>query len=422
MARTSTIPAVEIVSVGKHYGSTGTVDVTIADLEAMLAADADGLVDHAPVKLGHRSALNAALGDGAPAYGWVKPTGIITNAEGRKTLVGDLHGVPAELAEIAPTAYRRRSAEIAWGVKTPAGKAYAAAIVGLALLGATPPAVKGLADIVALYADGVTPDNVTTIDVVDGITDNPQAVAMLSAAVAAGATIDQVDGYARAAGASDTAHLPPPVSDAGDDGTNHPSTGNDGRNTMPKPPATDDEFRSALGLAADADVSAALKSLLSEREEGTEETDAEKATREAAEKAAADKVDADAKAKAEADAKAAADAGDPPADENPETVQLSAAQYKNLTELADATATRNRSEALNKAIRSGRIAPSERQAYADQMARDEVGTMSLLSALAPARFPVTLIGDELTADTALSAATTTALDDFEADTFGFAKS
>ncbi|MEG1971274.1 MAG: phage protease, partial [Burkholderiaceae bacterium] len=204
-----------------------------------------------------------------------------------------------------------------------------------------------------------------------------------------------------------------------DDGTNNPPTGPDGRTTMSKP-TTDDEFRTALGLAADADVNAALKSLLSEREENEPETDAEKEAREAAEKAAQDKAAADAKAKADADAKAA-EGTDPPAGE-PATVQLSAEQYKNLTELADATAARNRTDALDRAVRTGRIAPSERKAYADQMDRDEAGTTALLSALAPARFPVTSVGEELTADAALSAATTSAYDDFEADTFGLAKS
>lgn len=48
-------------------------------------------------------------------------------------------------------AYRRRSVEINWNVRTPSGSEYRAALVGLALLGEEAPAVKGLADVLALY-------------------------------------------------------------------------------------------------------------------------------------------------------------------------------------------------------------------------------------------------------------------------------
>jgi hypothetical protein len=73
------------------------------------------------------------------------------------------------MAHLVQTAFKRRSAEIAWGVRTPSGKTYKAALAGLALLGVTPPAVKGLADVIARYSGpSNTAEQRGTVTVVDG--------------------------------------------------------------------------------------------------------------------------------------------------------------------------------------------------------------------------------------------------------------
>lgn len=408
MPSTATIRDVELVSVGTWAASTGVTKVTRADLEAMLAAHNDGLVDHAPIKLGHVSPLNDDLGDGAPAYGWVVPTGIRRNAAGLDTLVGDLVGMPAKLAEVAPTAYRRRSVEIAWQVKTPAGKTYAAALIGVALLGAAAPAVKGLADLVKLYSeDPAEVGRTEALELVDGLEGNPVAVAMLAAARQAGAPVEQLDAMADAAGARDTADVPPATADPDND---DPQTTTQEGRTMT---VTDEQIRQALGLAADADVDAEVNRLITERgtDPATASTDP-----------AAPATDPATPAAPTATTDPAPAAPSPVADpatstaQEPELVQLSAANYAELTQLAERERTRRRDDALDNAIRAGRIAPAERASFAAQMDRDEEGTITLLGALAP-RFAVTEVGDERAAEVQLSASQTAALDAFEAETF-----
>jgi hypothetical protein len=390
---TATIRDVELVSVGTWAASTGVTKVTRADLESMLAAHADGLVDHAPVKLGHVSPLNDDLGDGAPAYGWVTPTGIRPNAAGVDTLVGDLVGMPAALAEVAPTAYRRRSVEIAWQVTTAGGKTYPAALVGVALLGAAAPAVKGLADLVALYAEAPAAIGSTgAVEVVEGLEDNAVAVAMLTAARTAGASVETVDAMAAAAGAADTASIPPPITVPDDDDTTQTSTTPvSERTTM-----TDDEIRAALKLEADADVNAALAALLEER--GTDPATA----------------GTDPVAPTATPATPAAPVADAEPVGEPQLATLSAGTLAELQAEAEWARTTRRNGILDTAVREGRITPAERPAFLAQMVKDEAGTTTLLAAMAP-RFAVTEFGHDAapTADAAEKA-----YDDFDAEVFG----
>lgn len=405
--RTSTIKGVELVSVGTWAASTGVTQITRADLEAMLAAHADGFVDKGPVKLGHASPLNDALGDGSPAYGWVVPTGIRANAQGKDTLVGDLVGMPSQLAAIAPTAYRRRSVEIAWDVKTPGGKTYRAVLTGVALLGADAPAVKGLADVLALYtAAPADAGRADVLEVVDGLEDNHVAVAMLSAARNAGAGTAQLDAIAAAAGARDTADVPPPVEDPDNHGpqTSTQTSTQEGR-TMT---VTDDQIRKALNLAADADVDAEVNRIIAERETPTT-TDTGAATGGApAPSAQAPATGAPAAPSAQAPAAtpaapvapAAPASGQPAAGElvgagagaGAETVTLSAGTWAQAQETLKWAEDRRRQEVLDAAVRSGRIAPAEVSHFAAQLSRDEQGTTTLLSQLTP-RFPTTEVGD-----------------------------
>jgi hypothetical protein len=140
---TVTIKGVQLARLGSWAASTGPVRLTPAVFADMVAANADPEVDHAPLKVGH---LDTRFSDGEPALGWLQNM----RTEG-EVLVADLVDVPEGLAPRLADAFRRRSVEIAWNVRTPAGKAYRAVVTGLAALGITPPAVKGLADVAALY-------------------------------------------------------------------------------------------------------------------------------------------------------------------------------------------------------------------------------------------------------------------------------
>lgn len=399
--RTETIRDVELVKVGTWAASTGVTKVSRSDLESMLAAHADGLVDKGPVKLGHISPLNDDLGDGAPAYGWVVPTRIGPDANGVDTLYGDLVGMPAQLAAIAPTAYRRRSVEIAWEVKTAQGKTYAAVLTGVALLGTTPPAVKGLADLVALYAeDPESIGRVDSLELVDGLEGNNVAVAMLAAARNAGASVEQLDTMAAAAGARDTADVPPPTADdVNDDTHDDPAnaagdeTTDTGGHTM-----TDEELRAALNLAQDADVNTELARILEERGETTTEGEqtAETETEETEEEAE--------------------EAG-----ELVGAAQLSAEDVTAFRAFVQGQAEQRRTDALNAAVREGRIAPADVAHFRAELAKGgevEASTITLLGQLAPRFTPGQELGSDAAEVTNLSGDAEAAYDDFEAQTFG----
>lgn len=402
--RTVTIRDVELVSVGDHTSGRGRTSITEDDLGAILDAEADGLVDNAPIKLGHFSSLNADLGDGAPAYGWIRPTGIRPGKQtGKPTLVGDIVGMPSKLAEVMPTAYRRRSVEIAWNVKTAGGKVHKAALVGLALLGKTPPAVKGLDDVVALYSGDVAPDveEVTSTVVIDGV-ESEVAVAMLSAAIAAGAPIDQVDAIAAAAGARDTADVPTATPDPVDDGGKEiagPAGG-----PTPGGIMTEEELRAALKLEADADVDAHLRKILEERAGDPVVAGSDPVAAPAAPAAPA----------AEA-APAAAVAAD--AEKTGDLVTLSADDHASLMEAVALVRDQKRGNALDTAIREGRISPAERSHFSSLMDTAEDATIALLGKMTP-RFPTAEVGDERAGETLLSDDESAAFDEFERTVFG----
>lgn len=139
-----TIPDVELLSIGDwQSGLSGNVPITAEDIDAIIAAGLDPETDQAALRIGH---IDPRF-DGEPALGWIRN---LRNVGGR--LVGDIQDAPAKMQDLIRSAYRRRSAEIAWGVKTPSGRVHRASLTGLALLGVTPPAVKGLADVAARYS------------------------------------------------------------------------------------------------------------------------------------------------------------------------------------------------------------------------------------------------------------------------------
>jgi len=154
---TKSFRAVEIVKVGDWSASAGDGKVTREDLAAMVESYADPLIDRAPVKLGHNdlrfqdvNGRPPLTGDGDPAYGWITDPRI---SEDGTTLLADIVGVPEKLADMIPHGYRRRSVEMIRN-RVVGGKVHPVSLRALSLLGTTPPAVKGLADITEAYGTG----------------------------------------------------------------------------------------------------------------------------------------------------------------------------------------------------------------------------------------------------------------------------
>jgi len=387
---TKAIRGVELVSTGTWAASTGVTKITRTDLESMLAAAADPAISDGPIKLGHASSLNDGIGDGAPAYGWVRATKIVDKPGGVSTLVGDLLGMPAMLADVAPTANRRRSVEIAWNLKA-GGKTYTAALVGVALLGATPPAVKGLADLVSLHANAAAAESVDTLTVVEGLEGNPVAVAMLTAAAGAGAPDAQLDAMAAAAGARDTGTVPPPVSETPNDDT-HDQHGAPGATRNPggtatMPTMTDEQLRDRLGLEQDADVRATLANLLSERPEQDPAQEPAPVQEPAA------------PAPAPAPAAPAAPVEPTPAEGAEQVATLSTGTLAALQRDAAWAREQRRKQVLDTAATEGRIAPADRAHFAAMLERDEEGTTTLLSSLSP-MFATSELGSSVAGDAA----------------------
>lgn len=163
------IKGVELAKVGVWAGGDGRgrpaqLDITREDLAAAVAAYEYALAEggpsaaEVPIKLGHTMAqevfgdLAAKLEDGAPAYGWVGNLRLKGD-----TLVGDYLRVPEKLAGMMKSgAWRNRSIEFYRNTKWPlsaSGKTFRMVMSAVAVLGATAPAVKGLADIFAAAGD-----------------------------------------------------------------------------------------------------------------------------------------------------------------------------------------------------------------------------------------------------------------------------
>ncbi len=150
--RLVTVPDVELARLGTWACSTGVCTFAQEDFDSAIAASRDPEVFGAPVKVGHTDPRFASL-DGYPSLGWVTNVHQLGDR-----LRGDLVDVPEPLAEVMSAAFKRRSIEMAWGVRTPSGNRYRAAVVGLALLGVTPPAVSGLADVLSMFHGETTFD------------------------------------------------------------------------------------------------------------------------------------------------------------------------------------------------------------------------------------------------------------------------
>ncbi len=148
MAKYVNVLDVPLMRVGTWDASTGKEPVTRADLDAMVEAFTSGELDAPPIKIGHTDPrYDNPDFDGDPVYGQIVNLRVLDEKGG--ILMGDYRNVPEELAESMDSAYPYRSVEIAKDVEIldADGKvvaSFARVLVGLALLGASAPAVKGL--------------------------------------------------------------------------------------------------------------------------------------------------------------------------------------------------------------------------------------------------------------------------------------
>ena len=259
-----TIPNVELARVGTWATSTGVFNFSLEDFESAVAAAQDPEVWDAPLKIGHTDPRFASL-DGEPALGWVGRNLRIVGDR----LIGDIEKVPAALAALIPTAWPKRSIELAFGVSTPSGKKYRAAVIGLALLGVSKPAVAGLADVLNVYGGDSTFEvaaaastSTETVMLADGFA-SPDAVRALNNARTAAAALVTVPGVDPSFSADLLAvidRMPAPSP------TTAPAPGHTGDRANQPPggppmPMTEARIRELLNLAADADAEAALVEL-----------------------------------------------------------------------------------------------------------------------------------------------------------------
>ena len=142
-----TIPAVELVRVGRWEASTGEFAPTAADLAAAVEAHRAGVLRKPVIHLGH----DGPMGDAAPALGYVDRLRL---ADGGNVLIGDLVNLPASVADLIPHAWPDRSIEALIEYEAPDGTVWPLVLTGLALLGAAAPAVetlRSLQDVGELY-------------------------------------------------------------------------------------------------------------------------------------------------------------------------------------------------------------------------------------------------------------------------------
>lgn len=347
MAQTVDFRGIALCRAGEWNGLTGRAAVTPEDLQSVVDAYQDREVDRARVKLGHVSSLNdQALGDGAPAFGWVENPRL--SGDG-KTLLGDLVDVPRRLGEVVGKAYKNVSVELRKNVRTPGGKTHPTVLSGLALLGAAAPAVKGLDDLVALYASEPIPDTPT-----DGCQDG--AVVTISLG-------DALDPVTHA-----DIPVPSPVAcDGVQDSPDRPGREKEGEPTV----AFLDQAREKFGLPADASEEQILERITALSESPAdpdttvkaEETDVTGDPEKSEPELKSETVDA------------------------PETVTVSKAQWDELTaqvsELAAERKAKHQEQVIENALSNGQITPAEKAEWVAALSAAPEATETLLSSLAP---------------------------------------
>lgn len=365
---TSTIKGVELVKVGQWNSAAGKATVTREHLSGAVDAYADEDIDRPVLKVGHTGGLT--LGDSQPAAGWV--TNPRLSADGN-TLIGDLTDIPAKLAAIVPTAFKRRSVEMSLGVTTPKGKKYAAALTGLALLGAQAPAVKSLADILDIYysENPGTDDDATRESVVSLSVDD-----------------------------SDTPAVPPEKTSAKQSEHEEPNrAGKNDKEGAEMPPLTDKQLanlRKSLGLPDDATEEDALAALEAQEttDDGTNGKDGKEAEPKPDDKNGEPKPAEKSTEPAPNGEKIAASGTDGVVSVSQLT--FSGMQTR-LSELEKGAATRRKDDVVTLAMSEGRIAPAEEKAWRERLDQDEKLTSSIMLSLAP-RFATFELGDDRAAN------------------------
>lgn len=417
-----TVKRVALCRVGTWGASTGPTVITPDVMASMMEAEKE--IGRAVVKIGHRDPrFNNPVFDGDPVYGQVSNLSV----EG-DTLYGDLVNVPEELAESMKSAYPRRSVEIAWGMKLKdaAGqikKTFKAALIGLALLGRTPPAVQGL----SALAQGLDPQ-ITTFEDADFVSAmsslmiTGEALALQTAIQKrnAGAELlsmdDGVAVFKTSSGqykclyasltdgsiaVSDTEaanpEFPQPTfTNADSDLVNNGGTAAGSEPNLPKG-ASSMEFlqklREKLGLPETATEEEIFEAATKDREAPKLDANGQPIVEQAAPGADGGAAPA---AAAPAPVVTAASAGD--------TVQVSAAAFAELqtnfsatqTELATLRSERDterRDGLMSSYLSGGVIHPTEVDYWRGQLDKDEAATVAFLSARTPV-IPVSEIGSE----------------------------
>ncbi|WP_345476858.1 phage protease [Nesterenkonia rhizosphaerae] len=153
-----TISGIELLKTGTWDASTGEVSITLDVLENIVKAWASKLLPLAVVKIGHTDPrFENPDWDGEPVYGQIDNLRVRDDGNGQYTLLGDWVNAPKSLAAKQKSAYPQRSVEVDFDVelRDETGTTmhlFPAVLTGLALLGASAPAVQGLADVHSEFA------------------------------------------------------------------------------------------------------------------------------------------------------------------------------------------------------------------------------------------------------------------------------
>lgn len=149
-----TVPNVPVLTVGSWPGLFGVFTCTSDDLYAAVAAFDDPGYSKPYLKIGHCDTRFNTAGpceppeDGQPAIGRLINPRVTDDG---MTLVVDIAGVPAWIADIMATAWPGRSIEGQAHYKTQTGIVHRFALTALSLLGVEMPAVSTLADIATIF-------------------------------------------------------------------------------------------------------------------------------------------------------------------------------------------------------------------------------------------------------------------------------
>ncbi len=149
-----TIAGVEIGRVGTFEAATGRATLTADDFTEAIRAFKTGVCPKPVLKVGHYDPRF----DGSPSIGWVDNLRV---AEGGNVLIGDLAGLPQWVADAAPSHFPNRSLEGIFDYEDADGTIWPFVLTGLALLGATAPAIGNLAELRDFVAASRTPHTVT---------------------------------------------------------------------------------------------------------------------------------------------------------------------------------------------------------------------------------------------------------------------